>query len=153
LHVTGSNGGTFIWIYSAENPSHVLPNFATDKLVMQEVSYHISTGLSTRLHKKNKAPWPAFPLLIRFYELHNLKYVDAKTEEFKRFTFGTKSFNPYDLYCFVKDHCVRVKFPWIHGLCHWPEEDPRRYCHNFSKLNEPIDIAMEWLAKQCEATS
>ena len=48
--------GTFIWMYSAMKPPHVLPKFSMDKLIMQEVSYHISTGLATRLHRKKKAP-------------------------------------------------------------------------------------------------
>lgn len=54
---------------------------------------------------------------------------------------------------FVKDPCVRVQFLWIHGACHWPKGDPWRYFHSFSRPNEPVDIAMEWLAKQHEAAS
>jgi len=48
--------GTFILMYNAEKAPHVLPNFSMDKLVMQQVSYHILTGLSARLHMKKKAP-------------------------------------------------------------------------------------------------
>ena len=48
--------GTFIWMYITEKPPHVLLKFSMDKLVMQEVSYHISIGLSARLHRKKKAP-------------------------------------------------------------------------------------------------
>jgi len=48
--------GTFIRMYNVEKTLHVLPMFAMDKLIMQEVAYHISTGLSTRLHMKKKAP-------------------------------------------------------------------------------------------------
>ena len=51
--------GTFIWMYNTEKAQHVLLKFSMDKLVMQEVSYHISTGFSVRLYNKNKAPWPA----------------------------------------------------------------------------------------------
>ena len=116
--------GTFIWMYNAEKPPHVLPKFSRDKLVMQEVSYHISAGLSARLHQKNKTPWPALSLRIRLYEIQNLKHADAETEEFKKYPFGTRIFNPYDLHCFVKDHYTRVQFPWIHGACHLDEEDP-----------------------------
>jgi len=120
---------------------------------MQEVSYHISVGLSARLHRKKKEPCPTLPFLIRLYKIRNLKHADAKIEEFKKFPFSTRSFNQYDPHCFVKDHCVRVQFLWIHVACHWVEEDPWRYCHSFSKPNESVGITVEWLSKQCEAAS
>jgi len=140
--------GTFIWMYSEEKPPHVLPKFSMDKLVMQELLYRISTGFSARLHRKKKAPWPTLPLRISLYKIRNLKHANVEKEEFKIFTFGTKSFNLDDLHCFVKDHSAKVKFPWIHEACHWAKEDPWRYYHNFSRLNEPVGIAVEWLAKQ-----
>lgn len=37
-----SPSDTFIWMYTAKKPPHVLPKFALYKLVMHEVSYHIS---------------------------------------------------------------------------------------------------------------
>ena len=61
--------GTFIQMHNAEKASHVLPNFSMDKLVMQEVSYHIMIGLSARLHAKKKETWPALPLWIGLYEI------------------------------------------------------------------------------------
>ena len=73
-------------------------------------------------------------------------------EEIKKYPFDTRSYNPYDPHCFVKDHCARVKFQWIHGACHWAEEDPWKYSHNLSKPNELVSIVVEWLAKQREAT-
>lgn len=39
-----SSSGKFIRMFGGEKPLHVLPRFATDKLVMQEVAYHISIG-------------------------------------------------------------------------------------------------------------
>ena len=33
------------------------------------------------------------------------------------------------------------------------EEDPQRYCYIFSRPNESINIIVEWLAEQREATS
>ena len=44
-----SPSSTFIRMYSMENAPHVLPNFSMEILVMQEVAYHISEGLTTRL--------------------------------------------------------------------------------------------------------
>jgi len=132
--------GTLIQMYNVEKASHVLPKFSMDKLVMQEVAYHISTGLSVRLHIEKNAPWPTLPLRIELYEIQNLKHAKAETEKFKRFTFDTRSFNPYDPHCLVKDHCARVYHPWINKACHWLEEDPWRYCYNFSRLNELVKI-------------
>lgn len=123
--------GTFIQMYIAEKALHVLPKFLMDKLVMQEVSYHISTRLSTRLHWRKNPPWPSLPLQIRLYEILNLNHGEAKREEFKIFTLGTRIFNLYDPHYIVKDYCTRVKHPWIHEAFHWPEEDPRRYCYHF----------------------
>jgi len=48
---------------------------------------------------------------------------------------------------------MRVQFQWIHRACHWGEEDPWRYCYNFSRPNELVGITVEWLTKQHEATS
>jgi len=47
--------GTFIRMHTTEKALHVLSRFSMDKLVMQEVVYHIMTGLSARLHRKRKA--------------------------------------------------------------------------------------------------
>lgn len=85
-----------------------MSKLSLDKLIMQEVLYHISIGLSARLHRKKNAPCPTLPLWIRWYEIQNFKNVHVETEEFKKFTFGTRSFNMYDMYFFVKDHCARV---------------------------------------------
>lgn len=38
-----SLAGTFIRVFGGENPLHVLPRYGTIKLIMQEVSYHLST--------------------------------------------------------------------------------------------------------------
>ena len=53
--------GTFIQMYNVEKALHVLPNISTEKMVMQEVAYRISTRLSTGFHRKKKAPWPMLP--------------------------------------------------------------------------------------------
>lgn len=64
-----SLSSTFIWMYSAEKRLHVLPKFSLGVLIMQEVAYHILAGLTTRLHQKKRAPWPALPLRIRLYKI------------------------------------------------------------------------------------
>jgi len=73
-----SPGDTFIRFFSRENPLRVLPRYANDKLILQEVSYHLSIGLSTALHRKKKAPWPTLPLHMGLYVINNLKFVDVE---------------------------------------------------------------------------
>lgn len=75
--------GTFIRMYNLEKPLHVLLKFSLDKLVMQEVSYHILEGLSARLHWKKKAPWLDLPLRIQLYEIRIFKHADVEVEEMK----------------------------------------------------------------------
>ena len=72
LHITywyASPSGTFIRMFGREKPMHVLLRFATYKLVMQEVAYHISTWVSTELHRMKKAAWNALSLGIGLYEI------------------------------------------------------------------------------------
>ncbi len=139
-----SPGGTFIRIFGSEKPPHELPRFSTQKMVMQEVTYHISTGLSIGLHRRKKTPWPTLPLQIGLYKIRTLKDADAKVKELKKFGFSTKNFNMYDAHCTCKNHCVKVYQPWIDEACHCREEDPWRYCYNSSRLNEPLNIVVEW---------
>lgn len=98
-----SPSNTFIQMYNVEKPPHVLPMFAMDKLVMQEVSYHISAGMSTRLHRKKKDPWSTLSLWIGLYEIHHLKHVGVEIEEIKKCHFHIQSFNLYELHCIVKN--------------------------------------------------
>lgn len=51
-----SLGEKFIRLFDGEKRLHVLPRYANEKLVMQEVLYHLTTRLSEVLHKKNKSP-------------------------------------------------------------------------------------------------
>jgi len=64
-----SPSNTFIRMFSAEKPPHVLPKFSLDVLVMKEIVYHISARLTARLQRKKKAPWPTLPLQIELYEI------------------------------------------------------------------------------------
>jgi len=79
--------------------------------------------------------------------------VDVEAKQMKKYPFELRSYNPYDPYCLVKDHYVRVQFNWIHGACHWVEEEPWRYCYSFSRPNDHVFFIVQWLVKQHEATS
>ena len=131
-------------MYNTEKPLHVLPRYAMNKLVMQEVTYHLFIGLSSGLHRKKKAPWPALPLMIELYEIKNLKYADVEVKELLKFAFSTMDFNPYDPHGICKNHFVKVYYPWIHETFHWHEEDPWRYSYNDSMLHDPVSIVTTW---------
>lgn len=73
-----------------------------------------------------------------------MKYADLETKYLNKFGFSTKSFNPYDPHLICKNHFEKVYYPWIHGACHWPEEDPWWYFYNSSRLNESVNIEVEW---------
>jgi len=78
--------------------------------------------------------------------------VDVEAKEIAKLEFDTKDFNPYDPHGNCKYHCAKVFYPWIQRTCHWVEEDPWRYCYNYSKLNEPVNIATTWKFALQEAT-
>ena len=139
-----SAGGTFIRMFGREKHMHVLPRFSTYTLVMQEVAYHISIGLSARLYRRKKAPWPALPLRIGLYEIKRLKDADVKAKDIEKFEFGTKDYNPYKPHCICENHYAKVYYPWIHGTFHWASEYPWRYCYNSSKHNELVSMSIEW---------
>lgn len=141
-----SPAGISIKVFGREKHLHVLPRYATDKLIMQEVSYHLSIGLLVGQHRKKKVPWPTLPLQIGLYEIKSLKDVDVKAKDIVMFEFSTKDFNPYDPHSICKDHYVRVYFPWIHKIFHWPEEDLWRYCYNATRYNFPVNLVRTWKA-------
>lgn len=93
-----------------EKPSYVLPKFALDVLVMQEVAYHISTGFIARLQRKKKETCPTLPLWIGLYEIKRIKKSYVEAEQMKKYSPDLRSFNPYDPHFIVKDHCMRVQF-------------------------------------------
>lgn len=81
-----------------------------------------------------------------------MKDEDVEAKELKRFEFSAKSFNPYDPHCICKNYYEKVYYPWIHGACHWPEEDPWRYCYKSFRLNELVNMVVEW-KETLQATS
>ena len=67
--------GTYIKIYGAMKPPHLLPRFVPDKLVLQEVAYiqTIIHGIRGMLYKSNKSIWPPLPLYIGSYFFEKTK--------------------------------------------------------------------------------
>jgi hypothetical protein len=62
---------TYIWIYGAIKPTHLLPRFIPDKIVLREVSYQtIIHGVRGMLYRLEKSIWTPLPISIRncFFE-------------------------------------------------------------------------------------
>ena len=84
-----SPGHTFIIVFGSYKPLYFLPRYVIDKLFMQEVSNHLTTGLSTGLHRRKKASWPTLSLQIGLYKIYTLKDVDSEAKDLKNFEFDT----------------------------------------------------------------
>lgn len=46
----------YLIVFGRQKSRHMLLRYAANKVVMQEVAYHLSIGLSRVLHRKKKAP-------------------------------------------------------------------------------------------------
>lgn len=97
---------------------HILPRYATDKLVMQEVVYHLSTGFLATFDEKKKAPRRTLPMQIGLYEIKNLKVADFEGRAIEKFAFNTMDFNLYDPWNACRNHHGRIHFYWLSGTFH-----------------------------------
>lgn len=126
---------TFLREFGGHKSPHLLPRYATNKLVMQEVAYHLSTRLSRLLHRKKKAPWLVLSLQIGLYEIENLKVADTKGKEIDKFAFVHLDLNLYNHKNVCKEHCVRIHFRCpSETSCRLEEEEIKNY-YNASKSN------------------
>ncbi len=82
-------------MFEGHKSPNLLLRYATTKLVMQEVAYHLSTWLLGILHIKKKAPWHVPLLQIGLYEIKNLKAGDTEGKEIEKFTFVHLDYNHY----------------------------------------------------------
>jgi hypothetical protein len=75
--------GTYIRIYGAMKPPHLLPRFIPDKLVLQEVAYQtIIHGVEGMLYRSKKSIWPPLPLYIGNYFFENTKQAQVEVDVF-----------------------------------------------------------------------
>jgi hypothetical protein len=89
--------GTYIRIYGAMKPPHLVPWFIPDKLVLQEVAYQtIIHGVGGTLYRSMKEIWPPLPLYIGTYFFENTKQVEAEVDVFLSYHFGEEIFRSHD---------------------------------------------------------
>ena len=78
---------TFIRVFGTFKAPHALPRFITDKVLMQEVCFQMTSGFSNVLSKGKKKPWPALPLTIGAYTVKDFREVGTQGEEIKGYHF------------------------------------------------------------------
>ena len=103
-----------------------MPRFVTEKILMQEVCFQMSSGFSSVLSKGKKKPWPALPLTIGAYTVKNFREVGAEAEEIKSYHLRTLEYRTYDPERIVPEHCKKAKFKWNYQHVERPEEGERR---------------------------
>lgn len=99
--------GTFIRFFGSYKPPHALPKFVIDKLMLQEVCYQMTTGLSKTLNKGKKKPQPSLPLTTGAYTIDIFQEVEVEAEEMKGFYFVNLSHHRYDPKGMVAAHCMK----------------------------------------------
>ena len=83
--------GTFVRVFGGEKPSHFLPRYPIDRLIMQEVSYHLSIGFLIGLYRKKKVQWLTPIFWIKLYDIKSLKDANTQAKEIVGFKLGTIS--------------------------------------------------------------
>ena len=66
---------TFIRVFSSFKAPHALPEFVTDKMLLQEVCYQMNSSFSKVLTKGKKNPWLTLPLTIGAYIVKDFREV------------------------------------------------------------------------------
>lgn len=79
---------TFMRVFGSFNTPHALPQFITNKILLQEVCYEMNSGFSKVLTKGKKKPWPTFPLTIDAYIVKDFREVEVEAKKIKGFYLG-----------------------------------------------------------------
>lgn len=89
----------------------------TNKVVLQEVAYQLTIGLSKTLLKGNKGLWSVFPLIIGAYTIQNFK----EAEDLNIFHFNELAFHRCDPRGIASTHCKSIGFGWPY--VHFTDEE------------------------------
>ena len=114
--------GTFIRVLGSFKTPHALPWFVTDKLLLQEVCYQITSNFLKVLTKGKKKPWPTLSLTIGAYIVKDFREVEAEAEQIRGFFLEPLDYWTYDPERIVPTHCKQAKFKWSYQHTEWPVE-------------------------------
>lgn len=124
---------TCIRDFSTYKPPHALLMIATNKVILQEDCYQLTSRLSKTIEKGKKGPCHVFPLTIGVHSLENFKEAEAKVEEIKGFYFVDLSLRKYDPKGVVAVHFKAVGFGWSYRHFKGYEEDIIKKLYNPSR--------------------
>ena len=128
---------TFIRVFGSFKTPHAMPQFVTDKMLLQEFFYQMTSSFSKVLTKGKKKPWPKLPLTIDAYTVKDFREVEAEAEEMRGFHLGPLDHRTYDQERIVPDHCKRAKFKWSYQHTECPYEDEKRNRYNADRELAP----------------
>jgi hypothetical protein len=127
--------GTYIRIYGAMKPPHLLPRFVPDKLVLQEVAYQtIIHGVGGMLYRSKKSIWPPLPLYIGNYFFENTKQAQEEVDIFLSYHFGEERFRRHDPKNIVKEHFHSMRLPYEYTTEFWEEEGVHQNSRTYDEV-------------------
>lgn len=132
--------GIYLRVFGSKKSSHFLSRYATEKLVMQEVAYHLSTSLSRVLQRKKKEPQHTLPLQIGSYEIMNLKAIETEVKELGKFKFNLMEYHLYDPRNVCKQHCAKIRFNWPNKKFSRQEEEMFKNYYNASNPHALVNF-------------
>jgi hypothetical protein len=126
---------TYIRIYGAMKPPHLLPRFVPDKLVLQEVAYQtIIHGVRGMLYRSKKAIWPPLPLYIDNYFFENTKQAQTKVDILLSYHFGEERFRRHDPKNIVKENFNSMRLPYEYTTEFWEEEEVHQNARTYDEV-------------------
>jgi hypothetical protein len=115
---------TYIRIYGAMKPPHLLPRFVPNKLVFEEVAYQtIIHGVVGMLYRSKKEIFPPLPLYIGNYFFENTKQSQSEVDILLSYHFGEEIFMRHDPQNIVKDHFNSMRLLHEYTIEFWEEEE------------------------------
>jgi hypothetical protein len=79
---------TFIRIFGATGPPHLLPKYVPDKLLAREIAYQtVEKGATSYLSREKKRYWPIFPLHIGQFSLLNKNKMKRRLKPLRNYVY------------------------------------------------------------------
>jgi hypothetical protein len=114
--------GTYIRIYGAKKPPHLLPLFNPDKLVLQEVAYQtIIHGVRGILYRSKKSIWTPLPLYIDNYFFENTKQALAEVDVLLSYHSGEEILLRHDSKNILKENFYSMRLSYEYTTEFWEE--------------------------------
>ena len=153
---------TFIRVFVSYKAPHAMHRYVTDKILIQELCFQMTSIFSKVLTKGKKKSWPTLPLTIDSYTVKDFREVEAEEEEMRSYRLGPLDHQTYDLERIVPDHCKWAKFKWNYSHTECPGENEKRNWYNvdrkltsgvWSDQEDPDDHTLEERSRELGGAS